>query len=44
MRGKRNSSEYLPYIIEEIAKIKGVSAKEVEEVTFNNAVRIFGNN
>lgn len=43
MRGKRNSSEYLPYIIEEIARIKGVSAEKVEEVTFNNAVKIFGN-
>ncbi|MBO4637606.1 MAG: TatD family hydrolase [Clostridiales bacterium] len=43
MRGKRNSSEYLPFIIEEIAKINGMDAGEVEEVTFNNAVRIFGN-
>ncbi len=42
MRGKRNSSEYLPYIVEEIARIKGVSKEEAEEVTFNNAVRIFG--
>ncbi len=42
MRGKRNSSEYLPYIISEIAKIKGISEEEVEEATYNNAVRIFG--
>jgi len=42
MRGKRNSSEYLPYIISEIAKIKGLSEEEVEETTYNNAVRIFG--
>ncbi len=42
MRGKRNSSEYLPYIISEIAKIKGISEEEVEETTYNNAVRIFG--
>ena len=41
-RGKRNSSEYLPYIIEEIAGIKGLSVKEVEEITYNNAVRLFG--
>lgn len=41
-RGKRNSSEYLPYIIEEIARIKGISAKEVEDATWENAVRLFG--
>ena len=42
MRGKRNSSEYLPYIINEIAQIKGIPAEEVERVTFENAVRLFG--
>ncbi len=41
-RGKRNSSEYLPYIIRQIADIKGISAEEVEEATYNNAVRLFG--
>ena len=41
-RGKRNSSEYLPYIIEEIANIKGLSPEEVESVTYENAVRLFG--
>lgn len=41
-RGKRNTSEYLPYIIREIADIKGISVQEVEEVTYNNAVRLFG--
>ena len=42
MRGKRNTSEYLPYIISEIAAIKGVTVEEVERVTFENAVRLFG--
>ena len=42
MRGKRNSSEYLPYIINEIAQIKRIPAEEVERVTFENAVRLFG--
>ena len=42
MRGKRNSSEYLPYIINEIAQIKELPAEEVEKVTFENAVRLFG--
>ena len=41
-RGERNCSEYLPYVINEIASIKGIIAKEVEEMTFNNAVRLFG--
>ena len=41
-RGKRNTSEYLPLIIEEIARIKGLTVQEVEEATFNNAVRLFG--
>ena len=42
MRGGRNSSEYLPYIVEAIAAIKGVTAEEVENITYENAVRIFG--
>ena len=41
-RGKRNTSEYLPLIIKEIADIKGISVEEVEETTYNNAVRLFG--
>ena len=41
-RGKRNSSEYLPLIIEEIARIKEISPEEVEQITYNNAVRLFG--
>lgn len=40
-RGKRNSSLYLPYVIEEIAKIKGISAEEVEKVTEANARALF---
>ena len=42
MRGKRNSSEFLPYVIAEISRIKGITEKEVEEATYNNAVRLFG--
>ncbi len=40
-RGKRNSSLYLPYVIERIAQIKDVDAKEVEAVTYENARRFF---
>ena len=40
-RGERNSSLYLPYVVEEIARIKGVSTKEVEQVTFENAKKLY---
>ncbi len=40
-RGKRNSSLYLPYVIEEIAAIKGISTEEVERITLKNALRVF---
>lgn len=40
-RGKRNSSLYLPYVIEEIARLKGISAKEAERVTEANAKALF---
>lgn len=40
-RGKRNSSLYLPYIIEEIARIKGIPPKTVEESTYQNARRLY---
>ena len=40
-RGKRNSSLYLPYVVERIAQIKGVTPEEVERVTENNARTLF---
>lgn len=40
-RGKRNSALYIPYIAEEIARIKGISVDEVMEVTRANAYRVF---
>lgn len=36
-RGQRNSSLYLPYVVKEIARIKGVSEQEVIDVTTANA-------
>ncbi len=40
-RGKRNSSLYLPYVIEKIAKLKGVSKETVEKITEENARKLF---
>lgn len=40
-RGKRNSSLYIPHIIETIAEIKGVSPKEVERITCENAKTMY---
>ena len=40
-RGKRNCSLYLPYVAEEIARLKNISAEEVITVTEKNARRLF---
>lgn len=40
-RGKRNSSLNLPYVIEEIARIKQVSPQEVEDITCRNAKEMY---
>ena len=41
-RGKRNSSAHLSYVIEKLAEWKGVSAEEMERITWENAVRFYG--
>ncbi len=41
-RGERNSSLYLPLIIEKIAEIKQRSKEEVTEITRQNGERLFG--
>jgi TatD DNase family protein len=40
-RGKRNSSLYLPLVIQEIAACRGITPQEVEEVTYANALRVY---
>ena len=40
-RGKRNSSLYLPGVVQELAAVKGITPREVEEVTMENAYRLF---
>jgi len=41
-RGERNSSLYLPLVIEKIAEIRGISPQEVEEITYENAMCFYG--
>ncbi|MCR4946975.1 MAG: TatD family hydrolase [Lachnospiraceae bacterium] len=41
-RGKRNFSGYLPYVVEKIAEIKGITTDEVERKTYENGCRLFG--
>ena len=40
-RGKRNSSLNLPFVIRQIAEIKGIDPQEVEEITCRNAKEFF---
>jgi TatD DNase family protein len=40
-RGKRNSSLYLPYVVQAIADLKGISTEEVEDTTWKNAMDLF---
>lgn len=41
-RGTRNDSTLLPFVVAEIARIKGASEQEVVEVTNRNARELFG--
>ncbi len=41
-RGKRNSSLNLPFVVERIAEIKGLSGEKVIEITEANAKRLYG--
>ena len=40
-RGKRNDSRNLPYVVAEIARIKGLSVEEVEAICLENAHRLY---
>ncbi|MBQ3276502.1 MAG: TatD family hydrolase [Oscillospiraceae bacterium] len=42
VRGRRNDSRNLPYILARIAGLKGVTAEEMERVTWDNGCRLFG--
>lgn len=41
-RGTRNNSELMHFTAEKIAEIKGVSKAEIEQATFENAMRLYG--
>lgn len=41
-RGERNTSAYLPCVVQAIAEIKEIAPEEVEDVTWRNACRLFG--
>ncbi len=40
-RGKRNSSLNLPYVVDAVAELKGITPEKVIEATFENAVRFY---
>jgi TatD DNase family protein len=40
-RGKRNCSLYLPWVVAEIARIRGITEEEVIQATERNAKRLF---
>ena len=41
-RGKRNDSRYLPYVLEKLAEWKGISVEEMERITWENGLRLYG--
>ena len=41
MRGRRNDSRNLPYIIDKIAEVKGCSSDEIRDITTQNGIRLF---
>jgi TatD DNase family protein len=42
MRGKRNDSRNLRFVLEKIAEIKGISPEETEKLTWENGKRLLG--
>ena len=41
-RGKRNSSLNLPYVVEALASVKGISGEEVRRAAWENGLRLYG--
>lgn len=40
-RGKRNNPVYVEYVVNEIANLRGLTIKEVEDITYKNALDLF---
>jgi TatD DNase family protein len=40
-RGKRNEPAYIPYIVEKLAEVKGLTVNEVAQASTENAMRLF---
>ncbi len=40
-RGERNEPSYLPYILNEIARIKNISVEYLAEVLYNNSMKVY---
>lgn len=41
-RGKRNSSLYLPEVLRVLSEVRGMTADELERITYENGKRLFG--
>ena len=41
-RGKRNECSYLRYVVEKLSEVKNIPKQEIEEITTNNAKKLFG--
>jgi len=42
LRGKRNEPAYLVYLVEALSEILNMSKSEIERITTDNAVKLFG--
>lgn len=42
MRGKRNESSFVPYVLKKLAECYGVTEEEVDRITTATALRLFG--
>ena len=42
LRGQRNDSRNLRYVIDKIAEVRGVSPETIEQITWENGKRLFG--
>lgn len=41
-RGKRNDSRNLPYVVEKLAEWKGITVDEMERITWENGLKLYG--